>query len=188
MISAYLCWPACVFFVLHARQWVRRAPGIPCALCFRRDKDNAKPGRICAAGTRGRVNWELVQRPVDRLGFGDICYLRPSGRHHTFGGAVASSWFRRMSYELLAIAVPVVAIILMVIFGRAVRHFMIDAPSRSGQAKRLNRHCEERSDEAIHLSVRNMDASLHSKPSPRPRPNPLPAPSRRDRPPSATPS
>src|SRR5579871_2977644 len=32
MISAYLCWPACVFFVLHARQWVRRAPGIPCAL------------------------------------------------------------------------------------------------------------------------------------------------------------
>jgi hypothetical protein len=23
VISAYLCWPACVFFVLHARQWVR---------------------------------------------------------------------------------------------------------------------------------------------------------------------
>ena len=41
-----------------------------------------------------------------------------------------------MSYELLAVAVPVAAIILMVIFGRAVRHFMIDVPSRSGQAKR----------------------------------------------------
>ena len=38
---------ACVrLFVLHARQWVRRAPGIPCALCFPRDTDNAKPGRI----------------------------------------------------------------------------------------------------------------------------------------------
>jgi hypothetical protein len=35
VISAYLCWPACVFFVQHARQWVRRAPGIPCTLCFR---------------------------------------------------------------------------------------------------------------------------------------------------------
>ena len=23
VISAYLCWPACAFFVLHARQWVR---------------------------------------------------------------------------------------------------------------------------------------------------------------------
>ena len=32
VISAYLCWPACVFFVLHAWQWVRRAPGIPCTL------------------------------------------------------------------------------------------------------------------------------------------------------------
>jgi len=37
-----------------------------------------------------------------------------------------------MSYEVLAIAVPVVAVILMVIFGRAVRRFMIDVPSRSG--------------------------------------------------------
>src|ERR1700760_644010 len=31
---------ACVrVFVLHARQWVRRAPGIPCALRFRRDTE-----------------------------------------------------------------------------------------------------------------------------------------------------
>ena len=29
---------ACVrLFRLHARQWVRRAPGIPCALCFSRE-------------------------------------------------------------------------------------------------------------------------------------------------------
>jgi hypothetical protein len=41
-----------------------------------------------------------------------------------------------MSYEVLAITVPVVAIILMVIFGRAVRHFMIDVPSRSKLTKR----------------------------------------------------
>ena len=36
-----------------------------------------------------------------------------------------------MSLEVLAIAIPVVAVILMVIFGRAVQRFMIDAP-RSG--------------------------------------------------------
>jgi hypothetical protein len=41
-----------------------------------------------------------------------------------------------MSYEVLAITVPVVAIILMVIFGCAVRHFMIDVPSRSKLTKR----------------------------------------------------
>jgi hypothetical protein len=41
-----------------------------------------------------------------------------------------------MSLEVLAIAIPVVAVILMVIFGRAVQRFMIDVPSRSGQAKR----------------------------------------------------
>ena len=30
---------ACVrLFVLHAWQWVRRAPGIPCALCFLRER------------------------------------------------------------------------------------------------------------------------------------------------------
>src|ERR1700748_2038869 len=36
---------ACVrLFVLHARQWVRRAPGIPCALRFSRDENDAKLG------------------------------------------------------------------------------------------------------------------------------------------------
>jgi hypothetical protein len=37
-----------------------------------------------------------------------------------------------MSSELLAIAIPVAAVILMVIFGRAVQHFLIDTPSRPG--------------------------------------------------------
>src|ERR1700719_3447351 len=37
---------ACVrLFVLHARQWVRRAPGIPCALCFHGGHRIAELGR-----------------------------------------------------------------------------------------------------------------------------------------------
>src|ERR1700748_3487820 len=43
MISAYLCWPARVFFVLRVRQWVRRAPGIPCALWCQRDIELQDP-------------------------------------------------------------------------------------------------------------------------------------------------
>jgi hypothetical protein len=27
---------SCVYFISHARLWVQRAPGIPCALCFSR--------------------------------------------------------------------------------------------------------------------------------------------------------
>src|SRR5580704_14504273 len=39
---------ACVrLFCLHARQWVRRAPGIPCALCFREGAT-----RICITRTQ----------------------------------------------------------------------------------------------------------------------------------------
>src|ERR1700736_689266 len=45
---------ACVrLFVLHAWQWVRRAPGIPCALCFR-----GPP--ICKARTRNRAAGMLL--------------------------------------------------------------------------------------------------------------------------------
>src|ERR1700758_1562371 len=43
---------ACVrLFRLHARQWVRRAPGIPCALFLLRDmRMMHHPDAICAAG------------------------------------------------------------------------------------------------------------------------------------------
>ena len=52
VISAYLCWPACVFFVLHARQWVRRAPGIPCALYFLEGDVSQNPGRSCRGNAK----------------------------------------------------------------------------------------------------------------------------------------
>src|SRR6201997_2687716 len=38
---------ACVrLFVLHARQWVRRAPGIPCALGLLGADNDAEPGHV----------------------------------------------------------------------------------------------------------------------------------------------
>src|SRR6201994_2803180 len=47
---------ACVrLFVLHVRQWVRRAPGIPCALFSERDEIVAKPGREFAPRECGRL-------------------------------------------------------------------------------------------------------------------------------------
>ena len=52
VISAYLCLPACVFFVLHARQWVRRAPGIPCALSREGRKKGKARTQNRAAGMR----------------------------------------------------------------------------------------------------------------------------------------
>jgi hypothetical protein len=48
VISAYLCWPRVRLFCLHARQWVRRAPGIPCALCFSEGHRIARLGREIA--------------------------------------------------------------------------------------------------------------------------------------------
>jgi hypothetical protein len=45
VISAYLCLACVRSFVLHARQWVRRAPGIPCALFIPRAEPKAKSGR-----------------------------------------------------------------------------------------------------------------------------------------------
>jgi hypothetical protein len=42
---------ACVrLFCLHARQWVRRAPGIPCALYLERDTELQDPDANRAAG------------------------------------------------------------------------------------------------------------------------------------------
>jgi hypothetical protein len=38
------------FFRLHARQWVRRAPGIPCALSFERDTNDASLGHFVPRG------------------------------------------------------------------------------------------------------------------------------------------
>jgi hypothetical protein len=56
VISAYLCWPARVFFLLRVRQWVRRAPGIPCALVFREGATlKHHSGENRAAGMRRRV-------------------------------------------------------------------------------------------------------------------------------------
>ena len=52
MISAYLCLACVRLFHLHARQWVRRAPGIPCALYLLRDENEASLGRVSAAGMR----------------------------------------------------------------------------------------------------------------------------------------
>ena len=47
-------------FVLHAWQWVRRAPGIPCALCFSRTRRSKPRTRERAAGTRKRALHSLV--------------------------------------------------------------------------------------------------------------------------------
>ena len=55
-VSAYLWKPACVFFVLHARQWVRRAPGIPCSLVFE--------GRRCCITWAYHAAGMLVACPV----------------------------------------------------------------------------------------------------------------------------
>jgi len=43
------------FFHLHARPRARLAPGIPCALCFLRANDFAKPRTHRAAGSRGHI-------------------------------------------------------------------------------------------------------------------------------------
>jgi hypothetical protein len=61
---------ACVrLFVLHARQWVRRAPGIPCALCFEGDNDRQKLGHfmprqravLCSLGAQ-MACWRYLRR------------------------------------------------------------------------------------------------------------------------------
>ena len=65
----------------------------------------------------------------DRSRVGDFCHLRSAERHHTFGGTIASSRLRRMTYELLAIAIPVCAVVLMVVFGLAVQRFLINVPA-----------------------------------------------------------
>ena len=41
---------------LHARPRVQRAPGLPCALCFRGGKRRGKPRVPCAARSRMRIN------------------------------------------------------------------------------------------------------------------------------------
>src|SRR6201994_3191498 len=51
---------ACVrLFVLHARQWVRRAPGIPCALCL----EGAHGERIARTRNRAAGMQTLVRAP-----------------------------------------------------------------------------------------------------------------------------
>src|SRR5213595_3282992 len=45
------------FFILHARLRVHRAPGIPCALCFRGTRFRAQLGRFYAARSRRCVSW-----------------------------------------------------------------------------------------------------------------------------------
>ena len=48
------------FFVLQTRLWVRRAPGIPCALSSMRDEVVAKPGRKSRRGNAFARNDEGV--------------------------------------------------------------------------------------------------------------------------------
>src|SRR6266478_3290631 len=43
------------FFHFHASPRTRLAPGIPCALCFLRANDFAKPRTHRAAGSRGHI-------------------------------------------------------------------------------------------------------------------------------------
>jgi PAS domain S-box-containing protein len=50
-------------FYLHARQWVRRAPGIPCALCFsrvmfRNTRTQIAPRECSRSSLRGVVGWQ----------------------------------------------------------------------------------------------------------------------------------
>jgi hypothetical protein len=45
---------SCAFFILHARLRVRRAPGIPCALCFSRDTLISNSGESCRENADAR--------------------------------------------------------------------------------------------------------------------------------------
>ena len=70
MISAYLCWPRVRFFCLHARQWVRRAPGIPCALSSLRATDHAEPGQIMPRERQRMADLMQVNRPAPGGAYG----------------------------------------------------------------------------------------------------------------------
>ena len=59
---------SCAFLLSHARLWVRRAPGIPCALCFQRVTAKAKLGQIMSRECRA------VSSKLGLLSRGSRCY------------------------------------------------------------------------------------------------------------------
>ena len=67
------------FFISHARLWVRLAPGIPCALCFRGAMADARPGRESVAGMRNCIQ-PTSPGLTGRSSIPETLTIEPTGR------------------------------------------------------------------------------------------------------------